>query len=196
MLIFDYYYVHFGFNYNPISALIAFLINMVFMCIAYYAFYYMFFDVSLNRFAYYLFFFVLSMNWFLFSLDLMTCFIGWELLGYFSFLLISYWFYRQNTIKCAFQAFVIGRLGDFFLMSAAIIIVRDCAGILDIFFINMILYDFSINLFIVIFIFICASTKTTQFGLHIWLPNAMEGPIPDALTAFHSLVGWLFWRCF
>lgn len=88
----------------------------------------MFFDLFFVRFYFYLFFFVLFMNWFVLGATMFTTMIGWEFLGLFSFFLISYWFYRMNTLKCAFRAVLIGKFGDFFFMLAFCFILFDLSG--------------------------------------------------------------------
>eukprot|EP00759_Apiculatamorpha_spiralis_P020766 PhF_6_TR26061/c0_g1_i1/m.36732 len=131
-----------------------------------YSIYYMFFDFVVIRFIFYIFGFVFFMNWFLVSLNMFGTIIGWECLGLFSFFLISYWFYRYNTLKCGFRAMFIGKLGDMIFMLAFGLVLMDLIS--TSYFCMLFIVDFLDFLnFFVILIFFVAFSKSTQFGLHV-----------------------------
>lgn len=114
---------------------------------------------------------------------------NWEFIGLFSFFLISYFWFRYTALKSGFKAFFIGKCGDLALFTAFILVYKHFSFLLISFqYINHLLdYYFILNL--IVLITMCAFTKSTQFGLHIWLPDAMEGPIPvSALIHAATLV--------
>lgn len=185
----DVFSVFISFHCNPMYVLILICINVTYCFVIFYALYYLFFDINLVRFIIVLSMFVLWMNCFLVSFDFITAYINWEFIGLFSFFLISYFWFRYFALKCGFKAFFIGKIGDVFLFLAIIYSFKHFPFLLMSFtYINN-LYDFYyVSLFITC-ITLCAFTKSTQFGLHIWLPDAMEGPIPvSALIHAATLV--------
>lgn len=149
----------------------------------------MFFDSLLLRFLVILTMFVLFMNCFLLSLDFLTAYINWEFIGLFSFFLISYFWFRHFALKCGFKSFFIGKMGDILLFFAFVTLYKHVSQLFITFsFINN-LYDYYFIATFTVLVVFCAFTKSTQFGLHIWLPDAMEGPIPvSALIHAATLV--------
>lgn len=180
----DFLFFGFCFDFSVMVCWILFFVNLVFVVILFYSFYYMFFDLFILRFCCFLFFFVLFMNWLVCSYGLFDIYVGWEFLGLFSFLLISYWFYRLNTVKCSFRALLISKLGDFCYLISYLLFVHYNVNFTIItsfrFMSDKILWH-------CVFLLLCCSfSKSTQFGLHIWLPDAMEGPIPVS-SLIHAL---------
>lgn len=190
IMVLDIFTISFTFFCNTFYLIILFLINIVFCFIIFYAFYYMYFDIMLSRFFHIFWWFVLCMNIFIISYDLITAYCGWELLGLFSFFLISYFWYRFYALKYGFKAFLISKLGDiFFLLS--IIITTSTVSYSTVVYHYLVLFclDTQTTWIQIILIIICAFSKSTQFGMHIWLPDAMEGPIPvSALIHAATLV--------
>jgi NADH-ubiquinone oxidoreductase chain 5 len=112
-------------------------------------------------------------------------FIGWECVGFASFLLISFWFTRLQAGKAAIQAMVVNRIGDLglILAIACLYLIFQSTDYRAIFCSNYFLVhsqDQNSNLLNVacILLFIGAVGKSGQFGLHMWLPNAMNAPTP------------------
>lgn len=204
ILMLDFTYIAFTFYCNGFYLFILFLIDIVFCFIVFYAFYYMYFDLFLSRFFHIFWWFVLCMNFFILSFDLLTAYCGWELLGLFSFFLISYFWYRFFALKFGFKAFFISKIGDILLLLAFIIIyISNGYSVLTFYFISFFFVDYSVVVITLFLIVTCAFTKSTQFGLHIWLPDAMEGPIPVSALIHAAtlvvcgilLVSFVFW-CF
>ena len=165
-------------------------INCVFSYVFYWAFYYMYFDLYIIKFLTYLLIFVLFMNIFLITFDLLFCFICWECIGLLSFFLITYFWFRIITVKAGYKAFFIGKLGDFIMvLFISILGSMICDLCTSVVLLNFFLMDYISTIKILNFLLFTTATKSTQFGLHVWLPDAMEGPIPvSALIHAATLV--------
>lgn len=190
LLLFDAQWVSVYFVCSPVYLLILILINIVFCMILFYAFYYMYFDVVLHRFFSIFWWFVVSMNYFILSGDFLCAYIGWELLGLFSFFLISYFWYRFFALKYASKAFFISKIGDiFFIVAYTTMNIMSGYSVINFSTITCFYDDYVVILYVLSALVVCSCTKSTQFGLHIWLPDAMEGPIPvSALIHAATLV--------
>ncbi|ESL04768.1 NADH dehydrogenase subunit 5 (mitochondrion) [Trypanosoma rangeli SC58] len=190
ILMLDFCFIWLTFSCTGFYMFILLLINIVFCFILFYAFYYMYFDIYLGRFFNIFWLFIMCMNFFILSYDFLTAYCGWELLGLYSFFLISYFWYRFFSLKFGFKAFFIGKIGDILLMSAfSIIFLMNGFCVITFQFLNNMCIDYYYITFALFLLISCAFTKSTQFGLHIWLPDAMEGPIPvSALIHAATLV--------
>nr|P04540.1 RecName: Full=NADH-ubiquinone oxidoreductase chain 5; AltName: Full=NADH dehydrogenase subunit 5 [Trypanosoma brucei brucei]AAB59225.1 NADH dehydrogenase subunit 5 [Trypanosoma brucei]QEG98421.1 NADH dehydrogenase subunit 5 [Trypanosoma brucei brucei]CAB57807.1 unnamed protein product [Trypanosoma brucei] len=190
ILMLDFCFIWLTYVCSGFYMFIMLLINMVFCFIVFYAFYYMYFDMLLGRFLIIFWIFVVCMNLFILSYDFLTAYCGWELLGLFSFFLISYFWYRFFALKFGFKAFFIGKIGDVLLIFAfSIIFLSNGFCMTTFYFLNFFCMDYYYIEFSICLLVGCAFTKSTQFGLHIWLPDAMEGPIPvSALIHAATLV--------
>nr|DAC80434.1 TPA_asm: NADH dehyrogenase 5 [Leishmania enriettii] len=202
ILIIDFCHVWFSFYCNGFSMFILYLINIVFCYIYFYAFYYMYFDIMILRFFNIFWWFLLCMNFFILSYDFLTAYCGWELLGLFSFFLISYFWFRFYALKFGFKAFFISKIGDVLLLLAFILIFSmNGYCVITFYFLNFLCVDFFSVSLILFLLILCAFTKSTQFGLHIWLPDAMEGPIPVSALIHAAtlvvcgiiLISFVFW---
>lgn len=202
LLMLDITFISLTFFCNGFYMFILFLINVVFCFILFYAFYYMYFDILLHRFFNIFWYFLLCMNFFILSYDFLTAYCGWELLGLFSFFLISYFWYRFFALKYAFKAFFISKVGDILLITAYILLYNaNGYACLNFYLISFFCVDYYYMLMVSLLILMCAFTKSTQFGLHIWLPDAMEGPIPVSALIHAAtlvvcgiiLVSFIFW---
>lgn len=122
--------------------------------------------------------------------NLVLLFIGWEGVGLCSYLLISFWYTRIAAVKAANKAMLINRVGDAALLIAIGLIFKfyQSAELNDIvlkaldktYLSNEVFFGFSIDpIELLCFLFLIAAMgKSAQIGLHIWLPDAMEGPTP------------------
>ena len=150
---------------------------------------YMAHDPHLPRFMGYLSFFTFFMLILITANNFLQLFLGWEGVGLCSYLLINFWFTRIQANKAAIKAMLINRIGDFFLLFA-IFCIYNIFGTLNyditfslapffkkIYF-NFLGTYFLILNFICLLLFIGAMGKSAQIGLHVWLPDAMEGPTP------------------
>nr|YP_009973280.1 NADH dehydrogenase subunit 5 [Pseudocolochirus violaceus]QNH92623.1 NADH dehydrogenase subunit 5 [Pseudocolochirus violaceus] len=139
--------------------------------------YYMENDPLANNFYRLLTIFLLNMLILTSSNNLFIFFIGWEGVGFLSFLLISWWFTRNNANTAALQAIIYNRIGDIGIITliASILITSNGWNITNISLLNN-----SLNWqnLILITALLAAIGKSAQFSLHPWLPAAMEGPTP------------------
>ena len=125
--------------------------------------------------------FVASMLGIVLSNNLLVLYVGWELVGICSYLLIGFWYERRSAAEAAKKAFITTRIGDVGLLVGILLLYNK----LGTFHIPTILeaveageLSSGIMTLSAILIFLGAIGKSAQFPLHVWLPDAMEGPTP------------------
>jgi NADH-quinone oxidoreductase subunit L len=123
--------------------------------------------------------FVAMMKLLILAGNYLLLFAGWEGVGLVSYLLIGYHFERPHAARAATKAFIVNRIGDGGLLLAIITLAFNCASTsyTDVAFSAVHLSHLTVTL-VCIFLAIGAVGKSAQFPLHIWLPDAMEGPTP------------------
>ena len=177
------------FLFDSLTMIMLIVITSISTLVHLYSSQYMANDPHLSRFMSYLSLFTFFMIILITGDNFMQMFVGWEGVGFCSYLLINFWFTRLQANKAAIKAMLINRISDLILLLgvltifynirtieyfstfAAISIVKDFYFI----FCNYILSIIDVAC---ILIFIGAMGKSAQIFLHLWLPDAMEGPTP------------------
>jgi NAD(P)H-quinone oxidoreductase subunit 5 len=181
----DFFNLEIGYLIDPLSALMLVLVTTVGVLVMIYSDGYMSHDQGYVRFFGYLSLFTASMLGLVLSPNLVQVYIFWELVGMCSYLLVGFWFTRPSAAQACQKAFITNRVGDFGLL-LGILGLYITTGSFDFTIIaerlhNLIITD-SINLTLVtvflILFFMGPIAKSAQFPLHVWLPDAMEGPTP------------------
>ena len=173
-----------GWVLDPLAAAMMIMITLVGLCIFVFSVGYMAGDKNLTRFFAYLSFFSGAMLGVVIANSLLLLFVSWELVGLASYLLIGFWIDRPSAAAAAKKAFITTRIGDlgFFLgmlwlyhSSGTLLFYDQGRGCLE----NAGLLAIGASAtFIALLIFCGAIGKSGQFPLHVWLPDAMEGPTP------------------
>src|SRR5213596_274457 len=173
-----------GFLLDPLATAMLVMIALVGLCIFVFSVGYMADDKNFTRFFAYLSFFSGAMLGLVIANSLLLLFIFWELVGLASYLLIGFWIERPSAAAAAKKAFITTRIGDmgFFLgmlwlynRSGTLLFYDGGKGCLE--GTGLAMLGASAT-FIALWIFCGAVGKSGQFPLHVWLPDAMEGPTP------------------
>src|SRR5207248_3398857 len=173
-----------GFVLDPLAAAMLVMISLVGLCIFFFSVGYMAGDKNFTRFFAYLSFFSGAMLGVVIANSLLLLFVSWKLVGLASYLLIGFWIERPSAAAAAKKAFITTRIGDsgFFLgmlwlyhNSGTLLFYDQGSGCLED---TGLLAIGASATFIALLIFCGAVGKSGQFPLHVWLPDAMEGPTP------------------
>ena len=176
-------------RFDTLSAVMCAVVAPISAAIHIYSIGYMSHDPHRARFFAYLSFFTFFMLMLVTADNLIQMFFGWEGVGLCSYLLIGFWYERPSANAAAIKAFVVNRVGDLgFLMGiCGVFFLFDSVELDTIFAAAPGVAGTSVEFFGVewdaltitcILLFIGAMGKSAQFGLHTWLPDAMEGPTP------------------
>jgi len=177
---------------NCWSSIWCILLTVVSYSIHVYALWYMGDSVNMSRFIGTLSLFTGGMSTLLLAGDMLTLFIGWELIGISSFLLVSHNTSRIEAVRAGLKAVVYNRVGDFGMLLGiclGLAIYCDIDLLLWCYLDSSLVISSSLRTLLCTLLFLGAWSKSAQFGLHPWLLDAMEGPTPvSALLHSATLV--------
>ena len=174
-----------GFRVDALGAVMLALVTTIAVLVMVYSDGYMAHDKGYVRFFTYLALFSSSMLGLVISPNLLQIYVFWELVGMCSYLLVGFWYDRDGAANAAQKAFVVNRVGDFGLL----------LGILGLFWatgsfgfeqvgtgLQAAIANGSVSngiaVLLCLLVFMGPMAKSAQFPLHVWLPDAMEGPTP------------------
>nr|YP_003457184.1 NADH dehydrogenase subunit 5 [Balanoglossus clavigerus]CBH40145.1 NADH dehydrogenase subunit 5 [Balanoglossus clavigerus] len=174
----DAFSLHINFRYDIFSILFTSIALFITWSILEFSQYYMSTDPYVNIFSRFLTIFLMAMILLISANNLFQLLIGWEGVGFLSFLLIGWWFTRAEANTAALQAIIYNRIGDIgILLAAGYMMITHSTWTIDALFSHSDLHGLLVNPFLWGCL-IAAVGKSAQFGLHPWLPAAMEGPTP------------------
>ena len=181
------FHVDVGFFVDPLTACLLIVVTTIGLLVHVYSIGYMAHDPGYWRFFAYLNLFMFSMLLLVLADNWLVVFVAWELVGLCSYLLIGFWYRKNSAALAAKKAFLVNRVGD----------VGFALGIMAIFAVTLALGEPTLNIrhsiemliehageltipitVIALLVFAGAMGKSAQVPLHVWLPDAMEGPTP------------------
>ena len=172
---------------DPLTACLLIVVTTIGLLVHIYSIGYMSHDPGYWRFFAYLNLFMFSMLLLVVSDNWLVVFVAWELVGLSSYLLIGFWYRKRSAMLAAKKAFLVNRVGDvgFALGIMAIFINTGAAGEATLNIresIESLIHQGDANpiplVVVALLVFMGAMGKSAQFPLHVWLPDAMEGPTP------------------
>lgn len=171
--------VPFAFELDKLSRTMLVVVSGVGALIHIYSLGYMRKDPGKSRYFASLSFFMFSMFGIVLANNFVMMFIFWELVGVSSYLLIGHWFERDSAADAAKKAFITNRLGDFgFMLGILMVWAASGSVIFREIDVARVASSPAFLTICVLLIFCGAIGKSAQFPLHVWLPDAMEGPTP------------------
>jgi len=181
--------INWDFCFDSLTVTMLLVVTFISSLVHLYSIEYMSEDPHLVRFMSYLSLFTFFMLILVTSNNFLQMFVGWEGVGLSSYLLINFWFTRIQANKSSIKAMVLNRIGDLFILIAIFTIYFVCnsldfdvvfnlSTILKLYYIQISVLKISVLDFICLCLFLGATGKSAQLGLHTWLPDAMEGPTP------------------
>ncbi|MGP1470910.1 MAG: NADH-quinone oxidoreductase subunit L [Schwartzia sp. (in: firmicutes)] len=168
---------------DPLTAMMLMVVTTVSLLVQIYSMGYMAHDPGAGRFFAFLSLFASSMLGLVISVNFLQMYAFWELVGLCSYLLIGFYYYKDSAREAAKKAFITTRIGDFGML-LGILLLQITVGTLDFielrtFIPNYVWISGTSTLTVIgLLLFIGPIGKSGQFPLHVWLPDAMEGPTP------------------
>ena len=171
--------VNAGFFVDNLTACLLIVVTTIGLLVHVYSIGYMSHDSGYWRFFAYLNLFMFSMLLLVLADNFLVVFVAWELVGLCSYLLIGFWYRKRTAALAAKKAFIVNRVGDVGF-ALGIMLIFTSLGTLDIRDVVARIGELDPTriTIIALLIFAGAVGKSAQFPLHVWLPDAMEGPTP------------------
>ncbi len=168
-----------GFFVDNLTACLLIVVTTIGLLVHVYSIGYMSHDPGYWRFFAYLNLFMFSMLLLVLASNFLVVFVAWELVGLSSYLLIGFWYRKRSAALAAKKAFIVNRVGDVGF-ALGIMLIFTTLGTLDIQAVLERIGEVEpvVVATIALLIFAGAMGKSAQFPLHVWLPDAMEGPTP------------------
>jgi NADH-quinone oxidoreductase subunit L len=164
-----------GFKFDDLAALMLCIVGIVGLCVHVFSLGYMHDDAARSRYFGGLSIFMFSMIGIVLADNLFMMFIFWELVGFSSYFLINHWHMKRSASDASKKAFIVNRVGDFgFIIGIILCYWANGTVNLDALGSTHLVYSRLIPLLL----FCGAVGKSAQLPLHVWLPDAMEGPTP------------------
>src|SRR5215813_8655379 len=177
--------IQWSYQLDPLSAIFMLIVTGVGLCIFVFATGYMHGETGFYRFFAYMGLFMFSMLVLVMGSNFVMMFVGWEGVGLCSYLLIGYYFNREEAANASRKAFITNRVGDFGFMLAVFAVIATFGSPE---YTNVVsqaanypvetLGHWGLMSWIALGLMIGACGKSAQFPLHVWLPDAMAGPTP------------------
>ncbi len=165
--------IELGVHVDGISATMLVVVTFVALCVQVFSIGYMAEEpkADFGRYFTWQSLFLFAMNSLVIAPNLLQLFLGWELVGLVSYLLIGYWWKKPSAARAALKAFWITKFADMGLLAGLIVL-----------FLATGTFDWTVTTAaagtVTLLLFVAVMGKSAQFPLHIWLPDAMEGPTP------------------
>ncbi len=173
--------VNFGARVDGLTAVMLVVVSSVSFLVQIFSQGYMAGDKGYGRYYAHMSLFTASMLGLVLADNLLMLFVFWELVGLSSYLLIGFWFHKPSAAAAAKKAFIVTRIGDLGLL-AALLLIWARGGTFQIDEIHQLAITGALSSTVITWfalgVFAGAAGKSAQFPLHVWLPDAMEGPTP------------------
>jgi NADH-quinone oxidoreductase subunit L len=181
-----------GWVLDPLTAIMLMMVTFVGMLIFIFSVGYMAHDENFTRFFCFLALFAAGMLGVVIANNLFLFFVSWEIVGLTSYLLIGFWYHKPSAAAAAKKAFITTRIGDLGLLIGMVWLYAETgtlnfydggkgcleSGALTIMLTHATIGGMAVSTMIGLLIFLGAVGKSGQVPLHVWLPDAMEGPTP------------------
>ncbi|WP_096185856.1 NADH-quinone oxidoreductase subunit L [Evansella halocellulosilytica] len=170
-----------GYEVTPLNAMMLIVVTLVSLVVHIFSKEYMNEDNRIHVFYGYLGLFSFSMLGLVLAPNILQLFIFWELVGLCSYLLVGFWYFKPEAASAAKKAFLTTRIGDVGLLIGLVLLFNATGSFEygEVFAaVEAGLVTDTMVTIIAICIFLGAVGKSAQFPLHVWLPDAMEGPTP------------------
>ncbi|MBS0185340.1 MAG: NADH-quinone oxidoreductase subunit L [Proteobacteria bacterium] len=181
--------IFFSLYIDTLAVVMMSIVTLISALVHLYSIGYMARDPHISRFMAFLSLFTFFMLFLVVSSNLVQLFLGWEGVGFFSYLLIGFWYAKPEANRAAQKAFLMNRVADLaFIMALALIyaligsfeisVILDNCSLLKSTFVSSFGGTISFLEIVCFLISIAAMGKSAQIGFHTWLADAMEGPTP------------------